>query len=77
MPIKGDIMRGNQKYYLTINFKKKFFLKLCSNIFKFMPNINLIHYIYAGFIFGALALKTGISAAPLAGALNGSSILTH
>jgi len=23
MPTKGDIMRGNQKYYLTINLNKK------------------------------------------------------
>ena len=34
-----------------------------------MPNINLIYYLIAGGIFGALALKTGIPAAPLAGAL--------
>ena len=41
-----------------------------------MPNINLIYYLLAGGIFGALALKTGIPAAPLAGALIGSSILS-
>ena len=41
-----------------------------------MPNINLIFYLIAGGIFGALALKTGIPAAPLAGALIGSSILS-
>ena len=41
-----------------------------------MPNINLIYYIFAGCIFGALALKTGIPAAPLAGALIGASILS-
>ena len=41
-----------------------------------MPNINLIYYLVAGGIFGALALKTGIPAAPLAGALIGSSILS-
>ena len=34
-----------------------------------MPNINLIYYLIAGSIFGVLALKTGIPAAPLAGAL--------
>jgi len=41
-----------------------------------MPNVNLIYYLFAGFIFGALALKTGIPAAPLAGALIGASILS-
>ena len=41
-----------------------------------MPNINLIYYLLAGGIFGALALKTGIPAAPLAGALIGASILS-
>ena len=41
-----------------------------------MPNINLIYYIFAGCIFGALALKTGIPAGPLAGALIGASILS-
>ena len=41
-----------------------------------MPNINLIYYIFAGCIFGALALKTSIPAAPLAGALIGASILS-
>ncbi len=41
-----------------------------------MPNIYLIYYLIAGGMFGTLALKTGISAAPLAGALIGASILT-
>ena len=41
-----------------------------------MPNINLIYYLIAGALFGALALKTGIPAAPLAGALIGASILS-
>ena len=41
-----------------------------------MFNINLIYYLLAGGIFGALALKTGIPAAPLAGALIGASILS-
>ena len=41
-----------------------------------MPNINLIYYLIAGGIFGALALKTGIPAAPLAGALMGASMLS-
>ena len=41
-----------------------------------MPNINLIFYLLAGGLFGALALKTGIPAAPLAGALIGASILS-
>ena len=41
-----------------------------------MPNLNLIYYLAAGCIFGALALKTGIPAAPLAGALIGASILS-
>ena len=41
-----------------------------------MPNINLIYYLIAGLIFGALALKTGIPATPLAGALIGASILS-
>ena len=40
-----------------------------------MPNINLIYYLIAGSIFGALALKTGIPEAPLAGALIGAKIL--
>jgi len=41
-----------------------------------MFNINLIYYLLAGCIFGALALKTGIPAAPLAGALIGATILS-
>ena len=41
-----------------------------------MPNINLIYYLIAGGIFGGIALKTGIPAAPLAGALIGASILS-
>ena len=41
-----------------------------------MPNINLIYYLLAGGIVGALALKTGIPAASLAGALIGASILS-
>jgi len=41
-----------------------------------MLNLNLIYYLIAGSIFGALALKTGIPAAPLAGALIGASILS-
>ena len=41
-----------------------------------MNNINLIYYLIAGGIFGALALKTGIPAAQLAGALIGASILS-
>ena len=40
-----------------------------------MPNINLIYYLIAGYICGALALKTSIPAAPLAVALIGASIL--
>ena len=41
-----------------------------------MPNINLVYYLIAGGIFGALDIKTGIPAAPLAGALIGASILS-
>ena len=41
-----------------------------------MSNINLVYYLIAGVIFGALALKTGIPAAPLAGALIGASLLS-
>ena len=41
-----------------------------------MPSINLIYYLIAGGIFGALALKTSIPAAPIAGALIGASILS-
>ena len=41
-----------------------------------MPKINLIYYLISGCICGALALKTGIPAAPLAVALIGASILT-
>ena len=41
-----------------------------------MTNINLIYYLLAGGIFGALALKTGIPAAPLAGALIGASLVS-
>ena len=41
-----------------------------------MPNINLLYYLIAGTIFGVLALKTGIPASPLAGALIGASILS-
>ena len=41
-----------------------------------MPNINLIYFVLKGSICGALALKTGIPAALLAGALIGASILS-
>ena len=41
-----------------------------------MSNINLLYYLAAGTTFGALALKTGIPATPLAGALIGASILS-
>ena len=41
-----------------------------------MSNINLIYYLIAGAAFGLLALKTGIPAAPLAGALIGASIVS-
>ena len=41
-----------------------------------MSTINLIYYLLAGSLLGALALKTGIPAAPLAGALLGASILS-
>ena len=41
-----------------------------------MLNINLIYYALAGSLIGLLALKTGIPAAPLAGALLGASILS-
>ena len=41
-----------------------------------MSNINLVYYFIAGGVFGALALKTGIPAAPLAGALIGASLLS-
>ena len=41
-----------------------------------MSNINLIYYLIAGTTIGALALKTGIPAAPLVGALIGASILS-
>ena len=41
-----------------------------------MSNINLIYYLAAGGIIGALTLKTGIPAAPLAGALIGASIVS-
>ena len=53
------------------------FLILWSKQFNFlMSNINLIYYLIAGTTLGALALKTGIPAAPLAGALIGASILS-
>ena len=42
----------------------------------FMSNINLIYYLIAGVTFGTLAIKTGIPAAPLAGALIGASIFS-
>ena len=45
-------------------------------VYFFMSNINLIYYFIAGATFGILALKTGIPAAPLAGALIGASILS-
>tara|TARA_B100000161_G_scaffold255284_1_gene217303 strand:+ start:89 stop:601 length:513 start_codon:yes stop_codon:yes gene_type:complete len=41
-----------------------------------MSNINLLYYLFFGGIFGALALKTGIPAAPLAGAIIGASLLS-
>ena len=41
-----------------------------------MTNINLMCYVITGAIFGTLALKTGIPAAHLAGALIGASILS-
>ena len=41
-----------------------------------MFHINLIYYLLAGGILGLFSLKTGIPAAPLAGALLGASILS-
>ncbi len=41
-----------------------------------MSNINLLYYLLAGGILGALTLKTGIPAAPLAGALIGASLVS-
>ena len=41
-----------------------------------MFNTNLLYYLIAGTVFGLLALKTGIPAAPLAGALIGASIFS-
>ena len=41
-----------------------------------MAHINLIYYLIAGATFGTLAVKTGIPAAPLAGALLGASIFS-
>ena len=76
MPIKGDIMRENKKNFWLKTNQKKLLLILCPNIIKIMPNLNLIYYLLAGGILGALALKTGIPAAPLAGALLGASLLS-
>lgn len=41
-----------------------------------MQSINLLYYLLAGGIIGLITLKTGIPAAPLAGALLGASILS-
>ena len=41
-----------------------------------MSNINLLYYLIAGGLLGLITLKTGIPAAPLAGALLGASILS-
>ena len=41
-----------------------------------MQKINLIYHLIAGGFFGGLAVKIGIPAAPLAGALIGASILS-
>ena len=41
-----------------------------------MSNINLLYYLLAGGLLGLITLKTGIPAAPLAGALLGASILS-
>ena len=41
-----------------------------------MPKINLIYFLIDGSICRALALKTGIPAAPLACSLVGASILS-
>ena len=41
-----------------------------------MFHTNLLYYLIAGTVFGLLALKTGIPAAPLAGALIGASIFS-
>ena len=41
-----------------------------------MSNINLLYYLLAGTMLGLLTLKTGIPAAPLAGALIGASLLS-
>ena len=43
---------------------------------KKMSNINLIFYLLAGSSLGFIAIKTGIPAAPLAGALLGASLLS-
>ena len=49
---------------------------MSKHIIILMSTINLIYYLLAGSLLGALALKTGIPAAPLAGALLGASILS-
>ena len=41
-----------------------------------MSNINLLYYLLAVGLLGLITLKTGIPAAPLAGALLGASILS-
>ena len=41
-----------------------------------MSNINLLYYLLAGTLLALLTLKTGIPAAPLAGALIGASLLS-
>ena len=41
-----------------------------------MFNMNLVYYLIAGAAFGLIALKTGIPAAPLAGALIGASLVS-
>ena len=49
---------------------------MSKKLINLMSNINLIYYLMAGSACGALALKTGIPAAPLAGALIGASLLS-
>ena len=78
MPTNGDIMREKQKYNLNINpKKKKYFLILCPNISKIYAKhkSHLLSSCRRNF-WGLWLLKTGIPAAPLAGALIGSSILS-
>ena len=75
MPIKGGHYERKLKILYDYKLKKKFFLILYSKIFQIYAKHTSNFLSNCGKYFWGLALKKGIPAAPLAGALIGASIL--